>query len=151
MGTVEIGDTVRIHYEGRLEDGTVFDSSRDRGPLEFVAGGEELIKGVSLGVVGMSEGNKKELVVPPENGYGEPQPELVLDVPRSALPQEVAPEVGMTLNARNASGQSFAVLITEVKKDSVVVDANHPLAGKTLVFAVELLERVPAQPEQRQE
>jgi len=145
MAVAKIGDSVRIHYTGRLEDGTVFGSSRDKEPIEFVVGGDELIKGVSFGVAGMAEGEKKVLIVPPEEGYGQPRPELISEFPKEALPGALEPRVGMVLNARAPSGQEFTVTVVEVKEESVVLDANHPLAGKTLVFEIELLSINPKQ------
>lgn len=136
MSTVKAGDKVKVHYEGRHEDGTVFDSSEGRGPLEFVAGGQEVIPGVSQAVVGMAVGDKKSVTVPPAEGYGDHDPELVSDVPLQMLPEGV--KVGDQLEAKGGD-QTFAVWVREVGAESAKVDANHPLAGATLIFDLELV------------
>lgn len=134
--SIATGDTVRIHYTGRLESGKEFDSSREREPLEFTAGGEELIPGVSFAVIGMEVGESKTVDVPPELGYGPKRDELLVRVHRSQLPEEV--EVGMVLGLNTPEGQVHAVL-TELGDDEAVLDGNHPLAGKTLVFEIEIV------------
>ena len=136
MAEIKKGDKVSIHYTGRLEDGTEFDSSREREPLAFEAGSEELIPGVSQGVVGMKEGESKTITVPPEKGYGEHRPELLQRVPKEQLPDDV--EVGAKLQAQ-AGSQTFPVVVSAIEGEEAVVDANHPLAGKTLVFDVEVV------------
>jgi FKBP-type peptidyl-prolyl cis-trans isomerase 2 len=136
MDQVTAGDVVQIHYTGRLDDGTVFDSSSGGDPLEFTAGSNELIDGVSRAVLGMQEGEKKSLTIEPEDGYGQRQPGLEQRVPRSSLPEGVS--VGDRLSA-TAGGQTIPVWITEISDEAAVVDANHPLAGKTLTFDIELV------------
>lgn len=137
MSTVEKGQQVRIHYTGRFPEGETFDSSRGGEPLTFQAGSDDLIPGVSNAVVGMAVGDQKTVEVPPTEGYGERDDSLVGAFPKSNLPEGV--EVGMQLQA-SADGQDFMVTVTEIDDESVTVDANHPLAGKTLVFDVELIE-----------
>lgn len=136
MDQVTAGDVVQIHYTGRLPDGTVFDSSSGGDPLEFTAGSNELIEGVSQAVLGMQEGEKKSVTVEPEVGYGPRQEGMEHRVPRASLPEGV--RVGDRLSA-TAGGQTIPVWITQISDESALVDANHPLAGKTLTFDIELV------------
>ena len=145
MAAVNIGDTVRIHYTGRFEDGTVFDSSQEREPLEFVAGSEMVIEGVSEGVVGMATGDKKSLVVPPEKAYGIRTDDAQEKVPRSNLPQDVSEG---DLLAASRGGQQFPVRVEKLEDEQAVLDLNHPLAGRELHFDIELVEVVPGSPEE---
>jgi peptidylprolyl isomerase len=131
MTRVRAGDVVAIHYEGRLDDGSVFDASGEGPPLRFAAGSEELIPGVSHAVIGMAEGESKTVTLPPEEAYGPRREDFVQRLPRNVLPEGA--EVGARLSAR-AQGRAFEVVVREIADDHVVVDANHPLAGKTLVF-----------------
>ena len=137
---VSKGSTVKVHYTGRLTSGEQFDSSADREPLEFEVGAGMMIKGFDDAVVGMSTGDKKTITIPPHEGYGEANPEMIIDFPRDRFPEEMVPEAGMQLNMSNGSGQNFPVTIVEVKEDSVVLDANHFLAGKDLIFDIEIVE-----------
>ncbi|MFO7654689.1 MAG: peptidylprolyl isomerase [Candidatus Krumholzibacteriia bacterium] len=136
MANAKQGDRVKIHYTGRLKDGTVFDTSEGREPLEFTAGSEELITGVSHAVIGMEEGQERTITVPPEEGFGERREDLAQEVPRDALPQDV--KVGEPLTARSGE-QEVRVWVRELSDDSAVVDANHPLAGHTLEFDVKVV------------
>jgi peptidylprolyl isomerase len=140
--TVKKGDKVKIHYTGRIKDGQVFDSSIEREPIEFEIGSGRVIAGVDKGVIGMKPGEKKEVDVPPQEGYGEYEQKLLIDVPTDKMPKDIKPEVGMRLQMVNNMGQPLPVLVTEVNDDSVKLDANHPLAGKDLVFNIELVEVV---------
>lgn len=140
MEQVKNGDTVKVHYHGRLEDGTTFDSSEGRSPLEFEVGAGNVIKGFDEGVLGMQKGEKKTIHIPAEDAYGPSVPENVIEFPRTQFPQDMEPEAGMQLNLRSQDGQSFPVVITEIKDDVVILDANHPLAGKALIFDVEVVE-----------
>ncbi len=140
--SVKKGDTVRVHYTGRVKDGQVFDSSLKREPLEFEIGSGSIIAGVDKAVIGMKPGEKKEVTVLPEDGYGDYDQKLLLDMPKEKIPEDIEPEVGMRLQLVNNKGQPLPVLITEVKDESIKLDANHPLAGKELVFNVELVEVV---------
>jgi len=140
--TVKKGDKVKIHYTGRIKDGKVFDSSLEREPIEFEIGSGHVIIGVDKGVIGMKPGEKKEVEVPPQEGYGEYEQKLLIDVPKDKMPKDIKPEVGMRLQMVNNMGQPLPVLVAEVNDDSVKLDANHPLAGKDLVFNIELVEIV---------
>ena len=140
MAQVKNGDTVKVHYHGRLSDGTTFDSSEGRSPLEFEVGSGSVIKGFDEGVVGMEQGEKKTIHIPADEAYGPTIPENVIEFPRSQFPPDMAPEVGMQLNLRSQDGQNIPVVIAEVKDEVVVLDANHPLAGKDLIFDVEVEE-----------
>ncbi len=136
MAQAKQGDRVQIHYTGRFPDGTVFDSSREREPLEFEAGSEELIPGVSNAVIGMSEGEQRTVTVPPAEGYGDRRDEMVQEVPRDALPEGV--QVGDPLQAQ-AEDHQVQVWVKELTDETAVIDGNHPLAGQILEFDVELM------------
>ena len=142
MSTAKSGDKVKIHYTGTLEDGTQFDSSSGRDPLEFSLGGGEVIPGFDAAVTGMSVGESKSVTITPENAYGERHEQLVQQVPRDALPEEMDPAIGMQLQSQSPDGQVMNLVITEVADDTITVDANHPLAGFDLTFAIELVEIV---------
>lgn len=136
MSEVQNGDSVKVHYTGRFEDGDVFDTSSGRDPLSFVAGSDELIPGVSNAVLGMKVGDKKTVEVEPEQGYGTRDPQLAQKVPLDQLPEGV--EVGTQLAAQ-AGEQTFPVWVIEIGESEAVVDANHPLAGRKLIFDLELV------------
>lgn len=134
------GDTVRVHYTGTLDDGTVFDSSRDGEPLEFVLGEGQVIEGFEEALLGMSEGESREVELPPDKAYGERSDELVISVDRDELPEDLDPEVGQTLAVDTGDEEEMAAWVAEVGEDAITVDLNHPLAGRTLAFEVELVE-----------
>ena len=134
------GDTVRVHYIGKLVSGEQFDSSAGREPLEFEIGAGMMIKGFDDAVVGMAIGDKKTINIPAAEAYGERSEEMVIDFPRSNFPDDMTPEVGMQLMMNNSAGQQFPVTIVDVKEDVVMLDANHMLAGKELVFDIEMVE-----------
>ena len=140
MQQVKKGDTVRIHYHGKLTDGTTFDSSEGREPLEFEVGGGMVIPGFDAGVTGMTVGEKKTITIPADEAYGQKQEEMIMEFPKERFPADMVPEVGMQLNMSNDQGQTFPVLIADVKEDVVILDANHPLAGEDLTFDLELVE-----------
>jgi len=142
MSAAKSGDTVRIHYTGTLDDGTEFDSSSGRDPLEFSLGGGQVIPGFDAAVTGMSVGENKSVTITPENAYGERHDQLVQQVSRDALPEDMEPAVGMQLQSQSPDGQVMNLVITEVVEDAITVDANHPLAGFALTFAIELVEIV---------
>lgn len=134
------GDTVRIHYTGKLEDGTVFDTSEGREPLEFTVGAGEVIPGVDQAVIGMEPSQVKSAEIPPEQAYGPRHPEMVAVVKREQLPPELEPAVGQELAVQQAGGQQLSVTVTDVTPTTVTLDANHQLAGRKLTFDVELVE-----------
>lgn len=138
MATAKRGDTVRVHYEGRLDDGTVFDSSRGRAPLEVTLGDGRVIPGFERAIEGLEVGQRRTARVPPDEAYGPRSPELVLQVSREQFP--VAPEVGQSFQLRTADGGSVRVRVTAMDGDAVEIDANHPLAGEVLTFDLELVE-----------
>jgi FKBP-type peptidyl-prolyl cis-trans isomerase 2 len=141
MSEVKNGDTVKIHYTGKLKDGSVFDSSEGREPLSFTVGGKMVVPGFENGVMGMKSGDKKTISISPEEAYGERRDDQVNVVERKELPDDMAPEVGMALQATGQDGSVIPVVITEVTEKTVTVDANHPLAGKELIFDLELVEK----------
>jgi peptidylprolyl isomerase len=140
MQQVKKGDTVKVHYHGKLTDGTTFDSSAGRQPLEFEVGSGMVIPGFDNGVVGMSIGDKKTIEIPFMEAYGPTDPERIIEFPKDRFPPDMAPEVGMQLAMSSPDGQQLPVTITEIKDDVIVLDANHALAGKDLVFDIELVE-----------
>ena len=139
MGKVKEGDTVKVHYTGKLANGEVFDSSEGRQPLEFTIGNGSLIPGFEKGVVGMDVGDTKTIEISPEEGYGERRDELVVEVNKDDFPDTVTPTVGQRLQIRQQGSDPIVVTITELKEETVTLDANHPLAGYTLFFDVELV------------
>ena len=140
MQQAKSGDTVKVHYSGRLTDGTMFDSSSGRDPLEFKVGNGDVIKGFDEGVAGMSVGDKKTVHIPADEAYGQKDDNRIVEFPRANFPLEMVPEVGMQLNMTNGSGQVIPVVIVEVDDDNVILDANHPLAGQDLIFDIELVD-----------
>lgn len=142
MQQVKKGDTIKVHYHGKLADGSTFDSSEGREPLEFEVGGGMVIPGFDEGVTGMAIGEKKTILIPADEAYGPKQEEMLMEFPRDRFPADMVPEVGMQLNMSNGSGQNFPVTITEVGDENVMLDANHPLAGEDLTFDLELVEIV---------
>lgn len=134
------GSKVKVHYTGRLNSGEQFDSSAGREPLEFEVGAGMMIKGFDDAVMGMAVGDKKTITIPPHEGYGESNPEMIVEFPRDRFPADLVPEVGMQLNMSNGAGQNFPVTITQVQETSVTLDANHFLAGKDLIFDIEMVE-----------
>lgn len=141
--TIKKGDLVALNYEGRFENGTVFDSSSHGGhdhPLEFKAGEGQVVSGFDNEVIGMSKGEEKEFTLKPSEAYGEHKKELEQKIPRSQLPKEAEPEVGMTLMVGTPDGNQFPVQITAVDKDSITIDLNHPMAGKTLIFKIKIVD-----------
>lgn len=142
MKQVESGDTVRVHYTGKLTDGTVFDSSVNAEPLEFTMGSKQIIPGFEDGVLGMSVGESKTVEIQPEDAYGHADERLVYNVDRAIIPDDLAIKVGEQLQMNPPEGNPMVVTVTELTDDKVTLDANHPLAGQTLVFDIELMEIV---------
>ncbi len=139
MQQVKKGDTIQVHYHGTLADGTTFDSSNGREPLEFEVGSGMVIEGFDNGVTGMSIGEKKTVVIPAAQAYGERQADMLIEFPKEQFPADMVPEIGMQLSMSNNTGQQFPVVIADVKEETVTLDANHPLAGQDLTFALELV------------
>ena len=146
MAQVKSGDKVKVHYHGKLTTGETFDSSAGREPLEFEVGSGMVIKGFDDGVTGMTVGDKKTINIPFDEAYGPRNPEMVIDMPKERFPEDMEVEVGMPLVMSDGQGQQFQVTIGEIKETSVILDANHPLAGKDLVFDLELVEIVGGSP-----
>jgi peptidylprolyl isomerase len=142
MQAVKNGDTVRVHYHGRLENGTTFDSSEGRDPLEFQVGAGMVIKGFDNGVMDMTVGEKRTLNIPVEEAYGPKNDELIMDFPKENIPADLNPQVGMELQMSNPQGQVFPVKVAAIGSEFITLDANHPLAGEPLVFEIELVEIV---------
>jgi FKBP-type peptidyl-prolyl cis-trans isomerase 2 len=134
------GDTVRVHYTGKLTTGEQFDSSAGREPLEFEVGAGMMIKGFDDAVVGMQVGDRKTINIAPAEAYGEKRAEMIFEFPKSNFPAEISPELGMQLMMNNGAGQQVPVTIIEILEEAVVLDANHMLAGQELVFDIEMVE-----------
>lgn len=143
MQQAQNGDKVKVHYHGKLRSGETFDSSNGREPLEFELGSGQVIKGFDEGIQGMQVGDKKTIEIPVADAYGEKQQEMIIEFPKDQFPPDMNPEAGMQLMMSNGSGQQFPVSIVEVKEETVVLDANHPLAGQELIFDLELVEITP--------
>ncbi len=141
MTQAKKGDTVKVHYTGTLDDGTVFDSSAEREPLKFELGSGQLIPGFDSAVDGMRAGESCKVNIKSAEAYGPRRDEMVMDVPRTQLPADMEPEVGMRLQAGNGDEQ-FVVTVTGIGEGTVTLDANHPLAGQDLNFEITLVEIV---------
>ncbi|SMX30221.1 FKBP-type peptidyl-prolyl cis-trans isomerase SlyD [Pelagimonas phthalicica] len=139
MTQAKSGDTVRIHYTGTLDDGSTFDSSAGRDPLEFKLGSGQVIPGFDKGVDGMSVGEKKTIHIPADEAYGQKDDRAVQAIPRENIPDDIPLEVGIQLQMQSPTGQVMPVTVTEVTETEVTLDANHPLAGKDLTFELELV------------
>ena len=139
MTEVKTGDTVRIHYTGTLQDGTTFDSSQGRDPLEFQVGSGQIIPGLDVALPGMAVGEKKTVEVPCDQAYGPVNPEMRQAVPREGIPAEIPLEVGTQLQMQTPEGQTMPVTVVDVAEAEVTLDANHPLAGQDLRFDIELV------------
>lgn len=142
MREVQLNDVIRVHYTGKLEDGSEFDSSKGKEPLEFKVGEGKLISGFEKGVVGMKQGEIKTISLPPEEAYGNRREELIISIDKTEVPSDISPEVGMLLQMKRNDGQEIPVSITEVFPDAITLDANPPLAGQTLIFDLEIVEFV---------
>ena len=140
MSKVKDGDTVKVHYTGKLEDGTVFDSSKEGEPLELTIGAGNVIEGFEKGVIGMERGGSKTVTIPPEEAYGSMNEELVAKVKKETFPGNITPVIGEQLQLKQQDGNIVNVTITQIRGDTVTLDANHPLSGKTLIFDIELVE-----------
>ncbi len=140
MAKVKNGDSVKVNYTGKLEDGTVFDTSDNKEPLEFKVGEGKLIKGFEAAVMGMEPGESKTVQIPADEAYGPHHPEMIMVIDRKEVPDTITPKVDQMLQVRQKDGTTFAVKITEVSENSLTLDANHLLAGKDLTFDIKLAE-----------
>ncbi len=142
MSEAKQGDTVKIHYTGRLDDGSEFDSSIGREPLEFTLGEGRVIAGFEQAVVGMTEGNSKTVTIAADQAYGPRNEQAIQDVPLTSLPDQIREDlqVGMRLQANDPNGQPLVLTVTTIGEEAVTLDANHPLAGQDLTFDLELVE-----------
>jgi peptidylprolyl isomerase len=139
MSIVKNGDVVAVHYSGRLTTGEPFDSSEGREPLEFTVGAGQMIPGFDAGVMGMTIGEKKSINIAPEEAYGEWQEENTVAFPKENLPADLQIEIGMQLQMRSPDGSPFSVTVVEITEEGIILDANHMLAGKELVFDIEMV------------
>lgn len=140
MSQVKENDTVKVHYTGKLGNGQVFDSSLEREPLEVTLGQGALIPGFEKGIIDMKLNEKKTINIPVAEAYGAVQKELLYEVKKEQLPQDMSPEVGMGLASKGEDGREVQFRIAEVNEDHIIADANHPLAGQDLTFELELVE-----------
>ena len=140
MTQAKNGDTVKVHYTGKLSDGTVFDSSEQRDPLEFKIGDGQIIPGFEQAIVGMKSGESKVVEVPQDEAYGPHRKEMVLTLDMKQVPQDLKLEVGQKLQIPQEDGSKVLVTVSHISEEKVKLDANHPLAGKDLTFEVQLVE-----------
>jgi peptidylprolyl isomerase len=140
MAQARTGDTVKVNYTGKLNDGTVFDTTTGRSPLEFTIGEGHLIPDFEQAVIGMAPGESKSVQIASENAYGPRRDEMVMTVERKDLPEGLEPQVNQKLQVQQPNNQPFVVTVTEVSEESITLDANHPLAGKDLTFDIHLAE-----------
>ena len=140
MSVATKGNTVKVHYTGKLKDGTIFDSSESREPIEFTLGDGNMIKGFDAAVQGMNVGDDKSVTIPSEEAYGEKKEEMMVDIPVAQVPADIKPEVGMDLSIQNQEGQPMPVKVVHVDEEKITLDANHPLAGQDLIFDIKLVE-----------
>ena len=143
MQQAQNGDKVKVHYHGRLRSGETFDSSEGREPLEFTVGEGQMIKGFDEGVKGMQVGEKKTVEIGADEAYGQREDANLIEFPKDQFPAGMDPQVGMQLMLSNDRGQQFPVIVAEVRENSVVLDANHPLAGQDLIFDIEMVNIEP--------
>lgn len=139
MSQAKEGDTVKVHYTGKLDDGMVFDTSKNRDPLEFKIGSGQIIPGFEKEVIGMEEGETKSISIPPEDAYGQRRDELVVKVNKADFPENINPTVGQQLQIKQQDGNNINVVVADIANEEVTLDANHVLAGKTLNFEIELV------------
>ena len=140
MTYAEPGDTVKIHYTAKLEDGEIFDTSSGKDPVQFTLGEKQVMPGIEEAVLGMAEGQSKTHEIQPDKAYGEPKQELIVRVDRNQFPEEMNPDVGQHLRFSDSHGREIIARVIDVTDDAVTVDANHPLAGEKVTFDIELLE-----------
>ncbi|QCX37551.1 peptidylprolyl isomerase [Aureibaculum algae] len=146
MIQVKENNTVKVNYTGKLSDGQIFDSSEGREPLEFTLGQGQLIPGFEKGLIDMKLNEKKTITIPKAEAYGEVNEQLIQEVNKTELPQDMEPKVGMGLVSKSPDGQEMNLMVVEVKDESIVIDGNHPLAGKDLIFDLEVIEIKDSEP-----
>ncbi len=139
MAQAKKGDTVRVHYTGKLENGTVFDTSRSRHPLQFTLGTSQVIAGFENAIAGMSVGESKTVVIPVEQAYGERRDDMIVTIKRDKLPTDQDIRVGQRLEITQVDNGVMLVTVTDISEQNITLDANHPLAGKALIFDIELV------------
>jgi FKBP-type peptidyl-prolyl cis-trans isomerase 2 len=139
MNQVKENNTVKVNYTGKLSDGQIFDSSEGKEPIEFTLGQGQLIPGFEKGLIDMKLNEKKTITIPKDEAYGDVNKDLIQEVKKTELPQDMAPEVGMGLVSKSPDGQEMNLMVVEVREETIVIDGNHPLAGKELVFDLEVL------------
>ena len=139
MAEAKQGDTVQVHYTGKFEDGTVFDTSKEGDPLQFTIGEHQVIAGFEQAVVGMSEGQATTAEIPAGQAYGQHDERLVSQVSRDQIPPNVEVSLNDRLQIRRSDGKTFVVTVTDITEQTVTLDANHPLAGRDLIFDIELV------------
>lgn len=144
MPPAKLNDTVRVHYTGKLADGTVFDTSSGQAPLEFVLGKRQMITGFEDAVLGMAPGESREATLPPEQAYGPRQDRLIFEVERSRFPEGLKPELGQRLTLTGKDGGTAVVTVVALGERTVTLDGNHPLAGQALTFTIQLVEILPS-------
>jgi len=137
---VKQGDLIKVEYKGTLNDGSVFDQSKENAPLEFTVGSGQLIKGFEAGVIGMKLDEVKTIIIPPDEAYGMPDPNMVRSFQRDFFPEDMEMEIGQKLQLQDQQGRSHPCTVTEIEGDSVSLDFNHPLAGENLTFEVKVVE-----------
>ena len=135
---IKQGNTVKVHYTGKLEDNSVFDSSNGREPIEFEIGTQQVIEGFETAVLGLTKGDKTTVTIPSEKAYGPVREELIIQVPKEQVPQDA--QIGVQLQGVNQMGQPFNVTVVDLNESTATLDANHPLAGKTLIFDIEVVD-----------
>ena len=140
MSQVKVNSTIKVNYTGKLSNGLIFDTSEGKEPIEFILGQERLIPGFEKGLIDMKLNEKKTIEIAKDQAYGEPNPNLIQEVKKAELPQDMEPKVGMGLVSKSPEGQEINLMVVEVKEDSIVIDGNHPLAGHDLIFDVEVVE-----------
>ena len=140
MSEVKTGDTVQVHYTGRLESGEQFDSSRERDPLQFTLGNGELIPGFENAVIGMNLGDVKTIQIPSQEAYGPYMENMKITVDKAKLPEDMELKIGMNLTLRGSDERKLNVRVIDIAENTVKMDANHPLAGKDLMFDIELVK-----------
>ncbi|MDY0212394.1 MAG: peptidylprolyl isomerase [Desulfuromonadaceae bacterium] len=149
MRVAKKGDTVKVHYTGRLENGETFDSSADKAPLNFIIGQREVIKGFDEAVVGLSVGEEITVTIEAEKGYGKSNQDLIQKVKRSEMPAGLDYSVGNQIEITQQDGSLFHVMVKEITEKDVILDANHPLAGQRLVFTIQMKEIIPAEAQEK--